>query len=263
MAAPATANPAAQEGLDMNRVQAMLGNGKTQATAVIYNEKGQKTTLDGERVKSNHTVVFKDCNDGEYVVSSVCTKITLDNCHNVTLTVQEKVLTQITEVYKCSNLTLHLNTEVKTVQIDKSNAVSTHFAAKSHFHHLVWAGTDDVKVHFKDAPEHSLHTGFTHMQQKQPNKPINPDIDQFIIQFHEGELLNEKVVRFENGFPTTQREKTEYEERQKRNMEAFAKQAGIQFYRTEKKEARAPGRNEECTCGSGKKYKKCCGATKA
>jgi len=261
--ATATATATTPEGLDMGRVQAMLGNGKSQATTVIYNEKGQKTNLDGERVKSNHTVVFKDCQDSEYTVSTTCTKITLDNCHNVTLTVNEKVLTQIAEVYKSSNVTLHLNTEVKTVQIDKSKEVTTQFSSKAHFHHLIWAGTDDLKVHFKDAPEHNLHSGFTHMQEKQPNKPINADIDQYIIQFYEGELMHEKVVRFDNGFPTTQREKVEYEERQKRNMEAFAKQAGISFYRTEKKDAKPPGRNEECSCGSGKKYKKCCGANKA
>jgi hypothetical protein len=258
----AAATQTGPDGLSMKHVQAMLGNGKTQSTAVIYNEKGQKTDLTEERVKSQHTVVFKDCSDGEYTMSSMCTKITLDNCHNMTLTVNAKVVTQITEVYKCSKLTMILNTQVKTVQIDKSEAITTHFTDKSHFQHLVWAGTNDVKLEFKDAPEHNQHTGFGHMQAKQPNKPLNPDIDQFIMQFHQGELLTEKVVRFENGFPTTMREKIEYEERQKRNMEAFAKQAGISIYRTEKKDARPPGRNEECSCGSGKKYKKCCGAPK-
>ncbi|MGA8185373.1 MAG: SEC-C metal-binding domain-containing protein [Terriglobia bacterium] len=38
----------------------------------------------------------------------------------------------------------------------------------------------------------------------------------------------------------------------------------MEWIRTQEAEASArkqPGRNDPCPCGSGKKYKKCCGAT--
>jgi uncharacterized protein YchJ len=43
-------------------------------------------------------------------------------------------------------------------------------------------------------------------------------------------------------------------------LQAFAKNAGITFVRTKHVGEKATPRNAPCTCGSGKKYKHCCGA---
>ena len=42
-------------------------------------------------------------------------------------------------------------------------------------------------------------------------------------------------------------------------MEAFVKNAGLKIVRTAHTKEKEQGRNEKCNCGSGKKYKVCCG----
>jgi hypothetical protein len=257
MAAASTDTPP----VDLKRVQAMLGNGKQQSMAVFHAQKGVKETLGEDRVKSSDTIVFKDCHDSEFLIEAMCTKLTLDNCHNCVFNVQGKVITQVAELFRCSKASFTFNTKVATLQVDQCTEVMAQYAKREFFHHIVWAGTEALDLQFHDAPEHKILTGFDDMQKKQ-KEPLRMDIDQFIVQFVDDELMSEKVVRFENGFPTTQREKNAYEARRDANMEKFAKAAGITIFRTEKKEARPQGRNEDCNCGSGKKFKKCCGAAK-
>lgn len=43
----------------------------------------------------------------------------------------------------------------------------------------------------------------------------------------ENKLLNEKIVRTDNGFPTTKREKDAFEARQEMNLKALAQSMGV------------------------------------
>jgi hypothetical protein len=52
---------------------------------------------------------------------------------------------------------------------------------------------------------------------------LSPTIDQFIIRWVKDELLVERVVRLDNGFPTTAREKKVYDERQEELLQKLAK----------------------------------------
>lgn len=62
------------------------------------------------------------------------------------------------------------------------------------------------------------------------NSKVNPETDQFIVRLlpHKAtgqvQLLNELVVRLDNGFPTTEREARQFEERQEANLKALAKE---------------------------------------
>jgi len=93
--------------------------------------------------------------------------------------------------------------------------------------------------------------------------------DQFIIRYVKGKLLQELVVRLKNGFPTTEREAAAFDEQKEKNdrlYEAHVRKmlssgvAGIgeKLEKLNKTEVKKVGRNDACTCGSGKKYKKCC-----
>ncbi len=72
-------------------------------------------------------------------------------------------------------------------------------------------------------------------------------------------FLKERLIRLANGFPTTEREAREFNRKQEFNVQQLAKEAGITIGRKAKPTANI-GRNDPCVCGSGKKYKKCCGA---
>lgn len=76
-----------------------------------------------------------------------------------------------------------------------------------------------------------------------------------------GKLKTEKVVRLDNGFPTTQREKNAFDARQEENMRKLSQEmfGDIKLQLPRKpREGPKVGRNDKCPCESGKKYKSCC-----
>ena len=143
--------------------------------------------------------------------------------------------------------------------------------SKNLFKTLVWQGicssvvhffltvsaVHDLSLSFDDAPEHKLLTGFNEMKSQYPN--IVEDIDQFITRFHKDKLLTEQIVRLKNGYPTTEREAAEFDRKQEEAIQKLAAEAGITI---SKKKPTGPKvkPNDPCTCGSGKKYKKCHGS---
>ena len=78
--------------------------------------------------------------------------------------------------------------------------------------------------------------------------------------------MTEKVVRLENGFPSTQREVNAFEQRQEANMRILLQDMmgdlNISLPR-KKREGPKVGRNDKCPCSSGRKYKSCCGIVAA
>lgn len=64
----------------------------------------------------------------------------------------------------------------------------------------------------------------------QRNPKINAETDQFIIRLlpnkltGKPQLANELIVRLENGFPTTEREARQFDERQEANLKQLAKE---------------------------------------
>jgi len=256
-------NPLPAKVGEQAKINAALGTSNVQATAVFRDESDQTVTLDIKRIQPKDTVVFKNCKDSNYTIDAYHTKLVIDNCSNCTFIINGKVVSAVAELYKCEKIVLKLNVAVKTLQIDKCTDVEATFKANEMFHSIVWAGTRQLKlsVPHEDSPL-TLTTGLDVFKEKHPDREFNEDIDQFITRIVEEKLLTEKLIRLANGFPTTQREKDAFEYRQSKNIDAFAKNAGIKFYRTEIKGEKAPPRNKPCPCGSGKKYKVCCGAPK-
>eukprot|EP01106_Pelomyxa_sp_JSP_P018214 TRINITY_DN810_c0_g4_i5.p1 TRINITY_DN810_c0_g4~~TRINITY_DN810_c0_g4_i5.p1 ORF type:complete len:179 (+),score=56.15 TRINITY_DN810_c0_g4_i5:870-1406(+) len=176
----------------------------------------------------------------------------MQGCTTTTLTVSSKIITSTLEMFHCQGMKVVFNTEVHTVQADINTDISLTFSTKQSFGMIVWAGTRNLTVKVE---EFELKTGFEVLQQEYKN--LREDIDQFKIHFVTGKLVSEKVVRLDNGFPTTKREADEYDRRQEANLQKRAKEMGITIKR---KQPTGPkvGRNDPCPCGSGRKYKACC-----
>lgn len=134
----------------------------------------------------------------------------------------------------------------------------------------MWAGVNDLSIEFPTKhSEHNLLTGLKQMNEEYDD--LNEEIDQFIVRFVDGKLISEQVVRLSNGYPTTNREADEYDERRNRNeelatehikkMASLTPQIGIHNIAKKgsdgKKVKIRP--NDKCPCGSKLKYKKCCG----
>ena len=50
---------------------------------------------------------------------------------------------------------------------------------------------------------------------------IDEKIDQFIVRYVKGKLIQEQIVRLDNGFPTTEREADEFDKQKERNDKLY------------------------------------------
>jgi len=74
---------------------------------------------------------------------------------------------------------------------------------------VVQAGVENLKIEFKDAEECNIVSGVSVLKTQYDDYD---DIDQFITRWINKELLTERLVRVQGGYPTTERELKESEE---------------------------------------------------
>jgi len=240
---------------EQQKLHALLGGGKKQQTHVLLGKKNEQVTLGESDVDSSHTLVIKDCEDSTFTINAMVTKLLVDGCQNCKLVLNTKIITSMVEAYRCNNFHVESNVKIGTLQADMCSKFSAQFPSKDLFTQLIWAGVHDLSLDFADAPDQQLRTGYNEMKALYPD--LHEERGQFIVRFVKDRLLSERIIRLENGFPTTEREKKEFDDRQEENMRKLAEQAGIKIGR-KKTEKIKP--NETCPkCNSGKKYKKCCG----
>jgi hypothetical protein len=242
-----------------------------QPSKVVAGEKDQKTTFNKSTLKPKDLLFLKSCSNSTYTVNTTCTKLLIEDCRDLVVTLNEKILTNVIELWKCENVTVNVGTAVYTVQLDICKNVKLVYEKKEDYHQVVWAGVDDLTIEFNRTPEHNLVTGLEQMKAAHSDLTINDQIDQFIIRFlADGKLTPEIIVRLANGYPTTNREADEWDEQQARKeqmteeqlrkMLDLAPQLGINNIG----KVSADGKkvkvkvNDPCPCGSGIKYKKCC-----
>jgi len=253
------ATPAA----DDRKAQAQLGNARAQDVHHVKDLKGQNIHIAAETMKPEATLYIKGCEDTEIVFTGKCTKIMIEGCRRTKVTLKGRILTNIVEVWKCADFGLSLFSDVKTLQLDICRNLALDFATRDRLSNIVWAGVYNLSIKFQDEPDFTPHvTGFDQM--KPLYADLNPIHDQFIIRNLKGEIASEQLVRLSNGYPTTEREASEFDtnkEQNEKNAEDFIRKrlldSGITLG---KKKAEGPkvGRNDPCTCGSGKKSKNCC-----
>ena len=174
------------------------------------------------------------------------------------------------ELWNCKGVHLELNTNVKTLQIDQNEDVHLVYAKHADFHQVVWAGCNNSTLKFKDFDQ-DLKFDFDSL--KKENENLRKDIDQWVVRIIEDKLLQEKIIRLDNGFPTTHREKEIFDNNKKKNDQIYMQKVremvkenptllkGLK--KTNKNSTvvnKQPkiGRNDPCPCKSGKKYKVCC-----
>lgn len=236
--------------------------------------------LGEEEIAMSDSIYFKKCQDCTFTIRATCTKIFIESCDRIRFNFEGKVITHTVEVWKCKGFEAMFKTPVKTLQVDLCEGVKVEWEKSDDFNRVVWSATEDLSLSFGDSgtltignhlvlthyiEEHKINVGSQKMAKLNPN--VNPETDQFIIRLlpnkitNKPTLLNELIVRLENGFPTTEREARQFEERQEANLQALARELLGKDVAIGKKKAVnvKVNRNGPCVCGSDKKYKKCCG----
>lgn len=252
------------------KLQAMLGQAKSKDTVTYSGLSNVIEDLTEAQVSTRATLVFSNCSDCTYTVSTICTKVYVQGCKNFVLHINSKVITSTIEIYKCQNVTTNFNTKCGTLQIDMCRAVNVNFSKQEYFYEeskeagkntcmIIWAGCHDLDVAIAKT-DFRIKTSFEDM--KSEYMDLVEERSQFRIRLKptamaELKFVQEKIIRLENGFFATMEEKTEFDLRQERNLKAMAESMGITVQPAKPKGVKC-GPNEKCPQGSGKKYKKCC-----
>lgn len=252
------------------RIQAMIANSKQENTTIIKDEADEKRTIEAKGVpaagqaldlKSIPTIYFNKCTNGNYTIDHRTTKIFIEDVKDTTIIINGKVLTSTIEAWKCENVTILINTKVKTLQLDISKSVTVAYDQLENFQCIVWQNLETIDLSFGDNKDYDVKTGFEHMKKTFPDSDVI--IDQFIIRnlpdLNPKAVTAERCVRLKNGFLSTDREAEDWERRNTVAKEKFVgnflKEGGIHLNKSEGKKQKP---NEACSCGSGKKFKKCC-----
>lgn len=240
---------------EFRKLQSMLGGAKAKDSHTFVGQRGVTITVT-EGVDPRATLVFANCHDCAYTVNTLCTKVFIQACTNFRIVFNAKIVTNMVEVFKGESVHCTFNTKCGTLQMDMCRDLKLHFARRDLFHDVVWAGCHGLQVRFEDSGE-QLDTGFHEMAEDYAD--LVEERSQFKLHYLNGKLINEKIIRLDNGFPTTLREKEIFDQRQELAMKALAKEWGITIPKKQKDEPKV-GRNDPCPCGSGRKHKKCCGS---
>jgi hypothetical protein len=239
------------------------------------NQTGETVSITDEDSNAQTTLVFNQCVDSNYTISGYAAKIFVQNCENISITLlpESKILTETIEVHRTVEAKLSLGSRIGTLQIDQSENCECTYETRDVFGNptmvrkgrefgndgrVVWAGCENLKVTVKtEEGEDSVVGDFA--TEEKADATVNEERTQFKVSYDaKGTLRSEKVVRLENGFPSTKREDDEHARREEMALQGLAERMGVTLNKKTEDIGARQKPNDPCKCGSGKKFKKCC-----
>lgn len=238
---------------EMQQMAAMVGSANAVDTHAVNGKREDGVVADGT-FHANTTLIFHDCHNCTYTIANYAIKVYVQDCTNFKVVFDGKVLTQTVEVFKCEKLSLVFNTVIGTLQADQIDGLELNYTTRANFGMVVWAGCEGLNLTFDDEPASNFSTSYSQMSEG--NGTVNKERSQWRISNVDGKVTQEALIRLENGFTTTEREKKVFDDNQELAIKAMADKMGITVGK-KKKEVKV-GPNDPCPCGLGKKTKKCC-----
>ncbi|KAG0339829.1 hypothetical protein BG004_006656 [Podila humilis] len=203
----------------MNSSLAGRKNTKEEATQLIRDEKDQ--TQQVITMQDRKALYFLKCENCEYVIQGQPVKVSIENCKNILVKIEDKVITGMVDVWKAENIALEFNRSVSVFQLDNTKTISIRLPDHEHFGSMVWTGVDDISLHFG---ENTHMLSYSQLQSRNPN--LCPETDQFKTTFVDGAPLTEAVIRLESGYPATGSEEAIFREIGRKKDEVLRGQAG-------------------------------------
>jgi tetratricopeptide (TPR) repeat protein len=141
----------------------------------------------------------------------------IENCKNSSFAINGEIKTGTVELWRSDDIVCEIGTEVGTLQVDLSNNLTVNYSSKGYLGSIVQAGITNFKVNFTNHPELNFITGIEAL--KKDHGELDDKFDQFITRFVQDKLLTEKIVRYSDGFHTTDREKAVEDAERDKNEE--------------------------------------------
>ncbi|KAG0379024.1 hypothetical protein BGX24_001946 [Mortierella sp. AD032] len=188
-------------------------NAKENATHLIKDSKSVVETIE---VQDRKALYLLKCEDCEYIIQGRPIKISIENCKNLTIKVEGKVLTGTVDSWKSENIHLDFDRSVSVFQLDSIETISIKMPDPEYFGSMIWAGVDNITLHL-GAETHTM--SYSHLQARNP--ALRPDTDQFKTTIVDGSVKTEAIVRMENGYPMTRAEESSLQASEKKKDEVL------------------------------------------
>ncbi|KAF9297930.1 hypothetical protein BGZ88_008524 [Linnemannia elongata] len=197
-------------------------NAKENATHLFKDVKSAVETIE---VQDRKALYLLKCEDCEYIIQGKPIKISIESCKNLTIKVEDKVLTGTVDIWKSENINLdstynqssfQFDRSVSAFQLDSIQTITIKMPEAEYFGSMVWAGVDNITLNLGD-DTHSL--SYSQLQARNP--ALRPDTDQFKTTIVDGSIKTEAIVRMDNGYPMTRAEESSLQASEKKKEEVL------------------------------------------
>eukprot|EP00899_Mesostigma_viride_P006771 jgi/Mesvir1/16095/Mv08389-RA.1 len=187
---------------------------------VIEGKRDEETHITADQLPELPVVHFRGNVGCKFTLASCATaiKVLFEGNQGCSLTLQAgcKLTTGTVELWSCTSCTLDVNMPLGTLQMDISRGITVSFGHEDHMGSVVQAGVFDLTLRVLAPSDGAndfseLKTGVDELRAAHPGVDINDTTDQFITRIVGGAMLTERVLRLSNDFPTTAREKKEFD----------------------------------------------------
>eukprot|EP01111_Echinosteliopsis_oligospora_P002677 TRINITY_DN1406_c0_g1_i1.p1 TRINITY_DN1406_c0_g1~~TRINITY_DN1406_c0_g1_i1.p1 ORF type:complete len:251 (-),score=71.67 TRINITY_DN1406_c0_g1_i1:72-752(-) len=168
-------------------------------------------------VRPNQLIYVQDCSNSSISIPRTVTKVIIEKCKSCTLTVSTKFMSGTLEIINCEDLTVKILEEIPTITVDTTQRCAIEFDISKYDRRkpqFVWSKCSDLSAVI-DNQQHIIPSCETLRPEQDANKA------QFRSQFipDDHQFLNELLIREGAGYATTEREKAESDERERRSLE--------------------------------------------
>ncbi|KAF9572432.1 hypothetical protein EC968_009910 [Mortierella alpina] len=200
---------------NLNERFATKSNVKESSTHLVNDVKNVEHEV--IEVQDRKALYILQCENCVYTVQGRPIKISVENCKNVTLKIEGKVLTGTVDVWKGENITMEFETCIAVLQLDNIQSITIKVPEAEYFGSMFWAGVEDINLHFGEE-KHTLNYG--DLQKK------NPELESATGQFKttvalDGSLKTQAMVRLESGYPATLAEEQTLQRQQQKKEEVL------------------------------------------
>eukprot|EP00286_Rhodomonas_abbreviata_P024386 CAMPEP_0181314862 /NCGR_PEP_ID=MMETSP1101-20121128/15052_1 /TAXON_ID=46948 /ORGANISM="Rhodomonas abbreviata, Strain Caron Lab Isolate" /LENGTH=251 /DNA_ID=CAMNT_0023421999 /DNA_START=68 /DNA_END=819 /DNA_ORIENTATION=+ len=204
-----------------------LANNKTNSTTFFVEDKNQvSVTYRQTDLPELPAIHIRRCCDSTFTIAPETTlvKVLFEGCKNCKIILEKCVISTATmEMWRSDNCEVTVDCFLGTFQVDLCKETSIKYTEAKHLGTLVQAGMHDLRVSFLDDAFPEFHTGVKQLREE--HGEVDEEAGQFITRVFEGKLLTEPIIRLLNDFPTTLREKAEFDSAAQKKAEAMEKLA--------------------------------------
>jgi len=169
--------------------------GRTNAITRGQNPTGDRSVVSGDSLNQElsfnkvQLVFFNACKGSNLSLKSKTKKVVIEDCHNSTITLDEKVITHTMEIINSDHLIIYINVPILTLTCDNSKSISIIYKNAELFEMVAWAKVEDCKLKVGDL-DINFMAGLT----------FDPAKDQIVTRkTPQGEIISSLTRRDQSG----------------------------------------------------------------